>query len=102
MLRRRSLRALKRGYLLRSQLRPSRGPKEMTSLREGIEDVSSGGGPPLAGPIGAGKAEVGANRRLRLLMALRYGLSEAVSLIHSGRTGHYPDAVCAGSLLMSF
>ncbi|CAJ1343826.1 unnamed protein product [Effrenium voratum] len=36
---------------------------EMTSLREGIEDVSSGGGPPLAGPIGAGKAEVGANRK---------------------------------------
>ena len=36
--------------------------KEMISLREAIEDVINEGGPPLAGPYGTGRAEVGSNR----------------------------------------
>lgn len=35
----------------------------MNTLRETVEDVLAGGGPPLSGPVGTGKAEVGANRR---------------------------------------
>jgi len=34
----------------------------MTTLRESIEDLIKGGGPPIAGPVGSGKAEVGTNR----------------------------------------
>ena len=36
--------------------------EEMISLREAIEDVINDGGPPLAGPYGTGRAEVGSNR----------------------------------------
>jgi len=36
---------------------------EMTTLRESIEDLIKGGGPPIAGPVGSGKAEVGTNRK---------------------------------------
>jgi len=36
---------------------------EMVSLRQAIEDVISGGGPPMAGPYGTGKALVGADRK---------------------------------------
>jgi hypothetical protein len=39
-----------------------RGCQEMTTLRESIEDLIKGGGPPIAGPVGSGKAEVGTNR----------------------------------------
>lgn len=36
--------------------------QEMTTLRESIQDVVNGGGPPIAGPVGSGRAEVGMNR----------------------------------------
>lgn len=36
---------------------------EMVTLREAVDDIARGGGPPIAPPVGSGKAEVGENRK---------------------------------------
>lgn len=46
---------------------------EMISLREAIEDVINEGGPPLAGPYGTGRAEVGSNRKIFYCSDCRVG-----------------------------
>jgi len=53
-------RAAEKSDIMNAEIQKSNA--EMALLREAIDDVAKGGGPPIAGPIGSGPAKVGENR----------------------------------------
>lgn len=56
------LRAASKASVMEEEIEKSN--KEMVELRESIDDIARGGGPPIAGPIGTGPAQRGENRRV--------------------------------------